>query len=403
MGFQYDQLKPSSGGYLYIVLAFFCSGASSPLLQLSEKLGCLIKRTPRTLGDLFGFMWHLNSQLFQLKSTTDKMLENFFQSIGVSDPGTRLNSDTISAFKDIESKIADMKPQLTSPSVSQLQKSLVSVYLDIPFFQQLFMVTPADSLPAVLFKVKNIPHQTLKKPQYNGDHKDLYSLYNSTCSEPNCGPYLYPLTHSDGATFAPTHASTYISWVLYLSDDLQAQLQEMLEEFKNIRCDNCSPKCSCTKGRHDSSNCSCPSVVDCADFLPLLYRHGFRFLSAFRLKGMKWENSNSSKTYKQTSETKRTCANFHTQLQTVINGDPLYTLLVAVDKFLYAIRWEFFSKLSAFWTIYICLILYTFFFLLDTLHLRSHLKLTASHMVPPLALLTAGKPLPMTKLTYIRK
>ncbi|GIX65987.1 extracellular matrix-binding ebh, putative [Babesia caballi] len=271
----------------------------------------------------------------------------------------------------------------------------------IPFFYQLFMTNSDDFLPVTFFNLKGTDHNPRKPSQYNGTHNDLYSLFNSTCSEPKCGPYLYPLTHSDGATFAPTHASTYLSWVLYLTDDLYESLQAFHERFSSLKCTGCKNDSKCqphNPGDH-ASQCTCPSIVDCADVLPLLYRDGFRFLSAFRLKGMKKESS--EKGYTQTAETKRQCSAFATQLQSVISGNPLTKLLESIDDFLFLFRYYFLGNLSAFWTIYMCLILYTFFFLLDTLHLRSHLKLTSSHTVPHLALLTSGKPLPITKLTYI--
>ncbi|GIX61156.1 variant erythrocyte surface antigen-1 family protein [Babesia caballi] len=56
--------EASSGLNIAYALGSFCGGFNTPLRQLSEKLGCLTKRTPRTLGDLFGFTWHLKGQLF---------------------------------------------------------------------------------------------------------------------------------------------------------------------------------------------------------------------------------------------------------------------------------------------------------------------------------------------------
>ncbi|GIX64789.1 uncharacterized protein BcabD6B2_42240 [Babesia caballi] len=347
MGFNPNDLRAESnantqGSHISLALGSFCGGFNTPLRQLSEKLGCLTKRTPRTLGDMFGFTWHLNGQLFK--------------------QGNQGNIDGAQWFTDLKDKLP-FSYQLTSESGQKLKT---------------FVGTGHSG------------HSTA----------DLSSLYSSGCKEKgnNCGPYLYPLTHSDGATFgkpAP-YASTYLSWVLYLTDELETGFQELLDTFNGHVCKGCKHNCS---NGHSGSTCQCPSVVDCADVLPLLYRHGFRFLSAFRLKGMK--NEGIGKGYSQTAETKRQCSAFATQLQSVINGEPLTKLLESIDEFLYLFRHYFLSNLSTFWTIYTCLILYTFFFLLDTLHLRSHLKLTSSHTVPPLALLTSAKPLPIAKLTYI--
>ncbi|GIX65988.1 variant erythrocyte surface antigen-1 family protein [Babesia caballi] len=85
MGFTADNLRSASNGNaqgglnIAYALGSFCGGFNTPLRQLSEKLGCFTKRTPRTLGDLFGFVWHLNGQLFKNERPTLKTIfENFF-------------------------------------------------------------------------------------------------------------------------------------------------------------------------------------------------------------------------------------------------------------------------------------------------------------------------------------
>ncbi|GIX62599.1 variant erythrocyte surface antigen-1 family protein [Babesia caballi] len=330
------------GSHISLALGSFCGGSTTPLRQLSEKLGCLTKRTPRTLGDVFGFTWHLMGQLAK----------------------TLNNVRDAQWFGELQDKLP-FSYQLKNDSGQKLQTFVGTAHTN------------------------------------SHDTADLTSLYSPKCKEKgnNCGPYLYPLTYSDGATYAPAHAAVYLSWVLYLTDELYESLQEFLDTFNGHACKNCTHRCA----HSTASPCSCPSVVDCADVLPLLYRHGFRFLSAFTLKGMHYEKVSPKKVYKQTAETKRTCQQFRSQLQSVITGEPLSSLLTSIDDFLFVFRYYFLSNLSGFWSIYICLILYTFFFLLDTLHLRSHLKLTSSHMVPPLSLLTSGKPLPITKLAYLRQ
>ncbi|GIX63911.1 uncharacterized protein BcabD6B2_33460 [Babesia caballi] len=65
MGFKAERLrqKTGNGARVYHVLKPICGDVSSPFRQLCEKLGCLTKRTPRSVGDLFGFTWHLKGQL----------------------------------------------------------------------------------------------------------------------------------------------------------------------------------------------------------------------------------------------------------------------------------------------------------------------------------------------------
>ncbi|GIX62988.1 uncharacterized protein BcabD6B2_24230 [Babesia caballi] len=407
MGFAAVHLRSVSkiGWNIMAALIPFCSSEKSPLTQLSEKLGCLTKRAPRTLGDLFGFKWHLNGQLFKSDQSEAEAVKEFFKSLGLTSYDKDSQITPVQFLKNVRNRITGLK----SPTSSKVIEKALSLFPGLPFWSNLFMVKPDDSLPVRLFKVKSTDHRLGGPSNYKGSHNDLFGLYNPQCSGQSCGQYLRPLCFSNGTTYSPKHASSYLSWVLYLSDDLLASFGELLAEFNNIDCStsNCkyfstSQKCSKNHGpeTHGSSDvdCKCDSVVECGGTLPILYSYGFNFHNAFVLMGGR--KIGQAVTYD--GATKRSCNKFHNTLTAVLKADaPLDKLIITIDTFLYAIRWEFFSKLSGFWTIYIGLILYTFFFLLDTLHLRSHLKLTSSHVVPPLALLTSGTPLPGTKLTYI--
>ncbi|GIX64735.1 extracellular matrix-binding ebh, putative [Babesia caballi] len=382
MGFKAEYLRETPG-YSYHVfypLLFYCSDNTRPLRLLSDKLYCISNYTPRSLGDMLGFYLHLCRQVF------NKRPDNF----------------------TFPSYITRLLTTQRHPSRAGL---LIFEYLENS------IVELGSALHGVVRHCHNrqkggqrdqIEHQTVSGgscSHSDSSPADLWSLF--TLDDPNkypncaagggCGAYLSPLTRSKGSTFGKSagFASTYLSWVSYLADDFKERLECLLNDFSNITCTDyrtlTGGKCSCTNGNHGTNSCQCDSVVSCSGVLPLFYEHGFNFFNVKSLSGKGCGNG----------QTKRSCNAFHSQLQTVINGEPLYTLLIAVDRFLYAIRWEFFSRLSAFWSIYVCIILYTFFFLLDTLHMRSHLKLTSSHTVPPVALLTSGKPLPITKLTYI--
>ncbi|GIX62720.1 variant erythrocyte surface antigen-1 family protein [Babesia caballi] len=375
MGFDSTKLRGSGmGAHIKFSLQSFCGSSASPLPQLCHTLSCITKRTPRTLGDLFGFTWHLTGQMFNKTKNDDK------------DPSPRLSG----VLDTLLLKLKNFKTNLLYEGLADNAKDVGSALFGLSWHCH--------------WKNSWRTDQRKNSSQYCDDHTssktacDLMSLYDSECEAKTCGKYLEPLGISSGATFADKYAFIYLSWAAHLTDELYESLQEFLEEFNDHTCKGCklSPSCS---SHISASQCRCPSVVDCADVLPHLYANGFNFKDAFSLKGMQYEGSRSK--YTQTAQTKRQCSAFVDQLQSVINGNPLSKLLTSIDDFLYAIRWEFFSKLSGFWTIYICLILYTFFFLLDTLHLRSHLKLTASHTIPPIALLTSGNPLPVTKLTYI--
>ncbi|GIX61117.1 uncharacterized protein BcabD6B2_05520 [Babesia caballi] len=292
MGFKSADLRknPAAGGNIYSALSAFCGSPFSPLRQLGEKLGCLTKRTPRLIGDIFGFTWHLKGQL----------------------------AKTLGSFNGAN------------------------------WFGEL-----KDKLP-FSYELKNDSGQKLNK---------------------------------------------------FLIDDLESGFQELLDEFKNIDCTKtgCRAKSgvthACTShapGTHgtDTNTCTCESVVHCGGVLPLLYANGFSFASAYTLSGGSSGND----------QTKRSCANFHTALSNVLTPNaPLAKLLDTIDEFLYLFRFYFFYNQSAFWTIYLTLIVYTFFFLLDTLRPRSHLHFPSSNIIAPISLLGTGKAPALrqfTKLTY---
>ncbi|GIX62383.1 variant erythrocyte surface antigen-1 family protein [Babesia caballi] len=394
MGFKAKHLRQDTrtGNLISLALQSFCGTSSSPLRQLSEKLGCLTKRTPRTLGDLFGFIWHLNGQLFNQK---------FHEPLRAA-----LQKSTTQTLSTLLTSLKALQP-------SSLLSNSIAKLAEVSFWNTPDSYGLASLLATNLFSLNQHCHKKEKDGKITHNTggcttspNDLWSLYqpvrstgnnNSDCAKKSCGGYLLPLTHSEGATYAPVHASVYLSWLTYLTDDFHEWFQNLLDEFKNIDCSKtgCKRKnggiCHCPKGQHGSASpqCNCDSVVHCGGVLPVLYRHGFQFYSPHSLSGA------------ISAPAKRSCQKFNDQLTAVLaEGAPLTNLLTTIDDFLYMFRFYFCYNLSTFWIMYVCVILYTLFFLLDTLHVRSHLKLTASHVVPPLALLTAAKPLPITKLTY---
>ncbi|GIX62395.1 uncharacterized protein BcabD6B2_18300 [Babesia caballi] len=390
-----------TGGNLYNALGSFCGGFNTPLRQLSEKLGCLTKRTPRTLGDLFGFAWHLNGQLFNQKfheplraviqKSTTQTLSTFLTSINALQ-ATSLLSNSIAKLAEVSfwnTPDSYGLASLLAANLFNLNKHCHKEK-DGKITHNIGGCTTSPNDMWSLF-------QPVRAKPIGGSTTDLYDA----CRKGNCGGYLSPLTHSSGATYAPDHASVYLSWLAYLTDDFHEWFQNLLDEFNNIDCSKtgcrskAGGKAACTsqhKGTHGTGSdaCSCDSVIHCGGVLPVLYRHGFQFYSPHTLSG----GNNGT--------TKRSCDKFHDALSNVLaEGTPLTKLLETIDSFLYAIMWEFFSKLSAFWAVYICIILYTFFFLLDTLRVRSHLHFPSSNRIAPISLLGTGKAPALTKLTKL--
>ncbi|GIX62326.1 variant erythrocyte surface antigen-1 family protein [Babesia caballi] len=407
------------GSHISLTLKPLCGSCNTPLRQLSEKLGCLTKQTPGTVGDVFGFLWHLNDQLFRntrpkMETLAKKLVESLSQNKLQTIPSFFMN-----ILNDVARKASPPPSTASTPTV--LSRSLETMAPAIPFLYQLFVAKDPKTLPGALFDLTKHCHKFTAVGLEHKSHdtsnsecpvfpNDLWSLYQSlntqpqqantdrqaACRKANCGGYLYPLTHTFGSTFAPKHASSYLSWFIHLTEDLEAGLQKILERFKSLPCTNCR---QCKAGSHGSPSCSCPSLLECAGVLPLLYEYGFSFNNAYLLRGWKMVGNNLT----SEPQNNRTCAKFSNQLSAVLASTadtPMFKLLTSIDDFLYLFRLYFCYNLSAIWMLYFCSILYTFFFILDTLHIRSHLRFSSSHILPPIALLTAGKNRALTKLTY---
>ncbi|GIX62840.1 variant erythrocyte surface antigen-1 family protein [Babesia caballi] len=373
MGFKVNDLRGlATGGHLMMALNFFCGKSNTPLPKLCHTLSCVTKRTPMTLSDVFGFTFHLTGQMFRDARAKD------------SDP----TSDVNSALESLLKKVPNTIKALFSDVTSDLEK------MGSRFFDLSLHCHRKNGIKTV----QRNSAENYRKHHNSNKARDLMSLYDSECKDKTCGKYLEPLAVSSGATFANDFASTYLTWALYLTDDIYESFQGFLDRFNSLKCTGCqnTPPCDSHNPGEHSSQCQCPSIVQCADALTVLYEYGFHFQDAFWLKGRnytggKWhDNSN-----------KRSCANFHSQLQSVINGNPLTQLLASIDELVYLFRKYFLYNQSAFWTIYIGLILYTFFFLLDTLRVRSHLHFPSSNSIPPVSLLTTGRAPALTKFTKL--
>ncbi|GIX62563.1 variant erythrocyte surface antigen-1 family protein [Babesia caballi] len=392
MGFA-DNLRSddsATGKNIYNALRPFCGSSTSPVRQLCEKLGCLTQRPPRLLGELFGFYTQLVGQAFNTTQLR-RRLQN-----GISSANSQ--PQPVGILLDLSSQ---------NSLLSQSFKLLTD---HVPFWDLVDTYGVSGLLASSLYgmashchekKVKGLDHNyKCSSPVLSLPDKvdDLYSLFNCD-GQPNrvdpnngiCGQYLFPLVYSTGATFALTHSSSYLSWFVYLTDDLQSKLEELFEEFKTVECPHNS-------GTH--TTCICTSVVQCGGVLSLIYRHGFNFHDAYSLNG--WQRpSGGGRSMKYENNLNRNCNNFQTQLSNVLaEGAPLHNLLLAIDEFLYYVRFRFMSMVSSFWLCSLAILLYFIFYGIDVLHFKSHVRFPSSHTVPPIGLLTTGKAPVLTKLTY---
>ncbi|ORM41967.1 uncharacterized protein BXIN_1821 [Babesia sp. Xinjiang] len=331
MGFNKDCLSHTerTGNYIHWILHYFTQKdrESVSLYNITLCLLIVCQRTPRTVGDLFAFFLYLG---------------------GIMNNGSSPNvADAINT--EAENIPWNYKG---SKDITTAVKTLAGSETDHP--------DASDSDEDV----------TSHEP---GEKVSLHSLYNSECKTPQtCGQYLDPLSFVIYPIISESFAMSYLSRIVYLTDVLKEGLEELLKRFKDIQCKkDHGCKTDCDHG--NENNCICPTIVQCADVLPLFFKYGFTYYSAAALNGTDGDPTK-----------KRQCNNFYTQLHNVINNS-FEPLLTQINIFLYHIRKPFLYYLLTFWLLVITYLTYSLTVPLDVLHLRSHLR---NAVISPLVLLT---------------
>ncbi|GIX62404.1 spectrin repeat superfamily Extracellular matrix-binding protein, putative [Babesia caballi] len=409
MGFTIETLRADSvNGYaIFIVLKIFSATNFNPFRQLFEKLVCLSKRTPKTLGDLFGFYWHFCNQVFNKRNIMEDFaklqgeLKEFWPPWNIVKKLTEALSSKGNTYNTFETSMSLSTTTGLSRSLRALQSS-----------EALFFFLFQAGIPNALDGLARHCHKETTGVVKHNDTKcsetpnDLWSIHqgvsdkknkNKDCVTTNCGGYLNSLTLASGAVFAPDFAATYLSWLVYLTEEFYEWLNEFLGEFRRLTCEVCTPSCNPGKTCHATSTegCACKSVVWCSGVLGLLYQYGFNFASTSSLNGQHFQ--------KQTPDTVRTCQKFALQLREVLTKDdttPLWKLIITIDKLLFYVRLVFLLLIGSGWTLAFVIIFKILIIKLDLLHIKSHLHLPSSQKILPSALLTTGKASARTKLLH---
>ncbi|GIX63769.1 variant erythrocyte surface antigen-1 family protein [Babesia caballi] len=407
MGFHgHLRAKPSVGVGLSHALEQFCGGYTSPVRQLCETLNCLTKRTPRTLGDLFGFYWHLTGQMFN----TTQLKEHLQDALKLYDSDV-MNTQPMKHF---------LKGLSSIQNKSLFFQSLENLTDQIPFWDALDDCGIAGVLACSLYGLASHCHKrygqsinhnpkcyspspTSSKPDQVDDLSSLCGCngkpQNSDFNNGMCGKYFSPLVYSTGSTFIPKYSSTYLSWIVYLSSEFYEALRELQKHFESIECTHCGTNCKGIASCHAIPNarCQCDSVVTCSSVFPLLYSCGLTFNDAAALNGWKYYEG-----WKANSDTKRNCAKFSRQISAVLaENAPLHNLLLAIDEFMYYVRFRFMSLISVLWICSFLIFLYFILHSIDLLHVKSHVHFPSSHSIPPVTLLTTSKAPSLTKFTKL--
>ncbi|GIX63306.1 uncharacterized protein BcabD6B2_27410 [Babesia caballi] len=421
MGFRNETLRadPVSGYAIFLVLRIFSATNFNPFRQLCEKLVCLAKRTPKTLGDLFGFYWHFTNQVFNKRN----IMEDFAKLRGELQDYWNPWSVVKKIHKALSPRgdtYANLKKSFESTTgLSRSFKALQSSEALFFFLFQAGIPNALDGLASHCHEtdVQRVKNQsqtvivTKHKKAGCSTANDLWSLHQGVslkpnrntldkhpdCRSANCGGYLNSLTLANGAVFAPKFASTYLSWLVYLTEEFYEWLSGFLGEFRRLTCEVCTPSCNPGKTCHSTStnSCTCKSVVWCSGVLSLLYQYGLNFTSTSSLNGQHFQ--------RQTSDTVRTCAKFSQQLREVLAKDetaPLWNLIKTIDNFLFYVRIVFLLLIGSGWTLAFVITFKILIIKLDLLHIRSHMHLPISHKILPSALLTTSKASARTKLLH---
>ncbi|ORM41369.1 uncharacterized protein BXIN_0750 [Babesia sp. Xinjiang] len=130
----------------------------------------------------------------------------------------------------------------------------------------------------------------------DGDKANLRSLIDSECditkhNDRTCGSYLAYFSFGIYCSVSTDFVSTYVSRMVYLAEHLRDGLQILLDEFNVLNCEDCIDcrnKDTQTPCHAKTKPCQCPTIVQCAVGLPLLYKYEFTYNDHSSLRGI-WE------------------------------------------------------------------------------------------------------------------
>ncbi|CDR71566.1 hypothetical protein, conserved [Babesia bigemina] len=353
------------GTHIYMTLSDFCGGKFSPLTRLCNLFNCLLPSAPKSLDDMFGFLYHLLHRWHD-DNNKDRMTHRK------------------EAFNDaVKEACFDGGYDLSEVSLLFTSRRHTSfVYSDN--------------------KANNLYH----------NDGDLYSIHRpeDTCYTANmkCGAYVSPLSMDIHSTLSSKHKALYLSWVVYCTETFYSLLRKLYDECYN-NCASANAKCyshGCYKECLISTGSlfqesqpsthwpQCSSILDCRMTLPTLYSSGMIFGDREMLEGQV-----GSKRY-----IKRTCKDFTDQLKTVIGDTSVLSKIIhkTIPEFLFTIRAPFLWMTVALWSLSLFYLICVMVGRLDVLHIKSHLRIPSSHKITPQSLLAAAQVGRLAKISYLQ-
>ncbi|GFE53581.1 variant erythrocyte surface antigen beta subunit, putative [Babesia ovis] len=329
---------------IYAVLAYYANDDvySSGLYQITRCICSLTRRVPRSTGTLFGFFHGLGHVLFHRKKKN-----------------ARGQDELDETFKKA------LKDEMERCPGSSNSKELLDA------INKWRGGSHTDNKCLTLDSIQNC----------NGGGQKGQT----------CGKYLQPLT-----------GSLYNSMATQFTETLHEGLKSLLDEFVKIDCSKsgCSKSSGggggsshcCQGGDNHGTQCKCDNVVECVGVHGLFYRFGFTY------RGPDYLSHNG--TY---GDYKRTCTQFNTQLQKVLENQLFKTVLDQLRKFIYTTRLPFGLYVTAFWLIVLVYLLWSMTVNLDLIHIQSHWRSPGSYLVPLQRILADGSRKGFCTLGYFQE
>ncbi|CDR71774.1 hypothetical protein, conserved [Babesia bigemina] len=234
---------------------------------------------------------------------------------------------------------------------------------------------------------------------YHLQNLTINSVCNKGQNKKSCVPYVSSLCNYSYEVVAHKHASTYLSWAIYLPWTFWDLLNNLYNAFCSINCQDwgcrgCLRGDKCKKGEHGvvdtekpNNKCQCTSIVDCKGVAPTLYQYGFVFGEASTL------NDKASP---------KKCSDFCSQLKNVLNSQYFKKLFEECDNFLWRIREPFSYLVLSLWLLSILYLIHIMVIRLDLLHIKSHLHSPSSHRIAAQSLLAAARVNKLGRVFYLQ-
>eukprot|EP00371_Babesia_bovis_P000020 XP_001608667.1 variant erythrocyte surface antigen-1, beta subunit [Babesia bovis T2Bo] len=370
-----------TGRTLSLLLEYYCDPDKCPsgtLVVLLRLLACITPTVPRTLGDLFGFYYHI----------------------------VYIGGNSASGGEGVYARLKGKEEE-----------------------SKLYMMSIGGNDKVV---------EALTKWNDSGSgctsggscaKESLKCLYGN---EKQCTPFLSPLSGQQYGQLSPVMAGTYLSWLVYLIEKFEGGLEDLKKGFQQISCtsDGCQSQqgtgcdSSCTRGTHgntcpagsgsagsavggkggsgvaSSGVCGCDSVVSCTGVLPVLYKYGFGYGNVTELHktGGRLRRNSALGVLNGDVGSEKKCHEFLKTLEAVLKGNHLTTGIGAsglhheINKLIYTTRLPWIFVLTIAWLVAVLYLAFGAIWPLDWTHMRSHCRgLFRKGSLSPWEILMVGK------------